>query len=157
MKTAYILDDQGEMKNISYSDAETGKRFLNYIIDTLAFYIIYFILSLLFVTFFPNSNLFADGPASLNGLFLLLLTLLIYIVYYAFQEYFLDGKTLGKYLTKTRAVNQNNSNLSFEQALARSACRLIPFEPFSFLGNKPGGWHDRMSETRVIEDRNWWG
>jgi hypothetical protein len=34
--------------------------------------------------------------------------------------------------------------------LGRSAARSIPFEPFSFLGGQPTGWHDRLSETRVV-------
>jgi len=34
----------------------------------------------------------------------------------------------------------------------RTLCRYIPFEPFSFLGNKPIGWHDSLSKTLVVKD-----
>jgi len=38
--------------------------------------------------------------------------------------------------------------------LARTAIRCIPFEPFSFLGSDPEGWHDNWSKTRVVPVHN---
>ena len=37
--------------------------------------------------------------------------------------------------------------------LSLTLVRMVPFEPFSFLGSPhPVGWHDRWSGTRVVSD-----
>tara|TARA_B110000037_G_scaffold222548_1_gene297938 strand:- start:1179 stop:1301 length:123 start_codon:yes stop_codon:yes gene_type:complete len=38
-------------------------------------------------------------------------------------------------------VNENGEKITFNQSLARTFGRMVPFEPFSFLG-KNKGWHD---------------
>jgi len=76
------------------------------------------------------------------------------LVYYLPQEAF-SGRTLGKLITGTKAVNQDGTELSFGQALGRTLCRFIPFEAFSFFGEngRPKGWHDRIPNTMVISVR----
>lgn len=63
-----------------------------------------------------------------------------------------NGKTIGKYLTKTRALREDGSPLGWDKAFVRSLCRLIPFEGFSYLGSNLLGWHDTISKTMVVED-----
>ena len=43
------------------------------------------------------------------------------------------GRTLAKYITKTKVVNKDGGKPSVETILIRSLCRFIPFEPLSFL------------------------
>ena len=60
------------------------------------------------------------------------------------------GRTIAKYITKTKVVNEKGEKPDFGTALVRSLARFIPFEAFSFLGSGTG-WHDKFSNTRVIE------
>lgn len=80
-----------------------------------------------------------------------LLGMIILLIYYVPQEA-LSGKTLGKRITGTKAINEDGTELSFGQALGRTVCRFIPFEAFSFFGGKgrPRGWHDSIPKTKVI-------
>jgi uncharacterized RDD family membrane protein YckC len=82
---------------------------------------------------------------------LILLFYAFLIGYYVVFEALL-GKTIGKMVTKTKVVNMEGGKPSFLQIVVRSLVRFIPFEPFSFLGADATGWHDTMSDTRVIND-----
>ena len=79
---------------------------------------------------------------------------MLVVAYYVVLEG-LTGMTLGKMVMGTKVVNESGASPSFGQILGRSFCRLIPFEVFSFLGNKgfPIGWHDSIPKTRVIKTR----
>ncbi len=76
----------------------------------------------------------------------------ILLGYYIFFES-LTGRTLGKLVTGTKVVNENGLRASFGQILGRSFSRLIPFEVFSFLGEKGRGWHDSLPRTYVVKNR----
>lgn len=68
----------------------------------------------------------------------------------------LFGCTLGKLVTGTRVVNEQGGPITWGQALGRSLCRFIPFEPFSVLFSTDGearGWHDRLPRTYVVRRR----
>ncbi len=69
------------------------------------------------------------------------------------MEYFTKGKTIGKYITGSRVVSTDGTDPSFNQYLIRNIARLVPFEPFSFFTED--GWHDRWSDTRVINMKNY--
>ena len=73
------------------------------------------------------------------------------LAYYIPQEW-ISGKTLGKWVTSTQAINDDGRDLTLWRAILRTLCRFIPFEAFSFLmsDGKPRGWHDRLSKTLVI-------
>ncbi|HEY4334693.1 MAG TPA: RDD family protein, partial [Puia sp.] len=68
-------------------------------------------------------------------------------------EYLGQGKTLGKLITGTRAVNEDGSFITFKTALLRSLSRMVPFEPFSAFGDPSYPWHDRWTRTYVIDDK----
>ncbi len=151
-----ILDDinfEGESIQ-SFRDASTGQRFVNYLIDALILYGVSELLSKLFFVSFSANYLDAG-----NDTFLLFLAIFInygiLVLYYTCFEAFLKGKTPGKYLTKTRAVMDDDSVIKFNPALLRNFIRIVPFEPFSFFGSTGRGWHDRWSDTKVIVDDNW--
>jgi uncharacterized RDD family membrane protein YckC len=82
----------------------------------------------------------------------MLLGLLTVLFYYIGMES-LFGKTFGKFITRTRVVNSAGGPPSFGQVVGRSLARFIPFEAFSFFGGKghPVGWHDSLSNTRVVD------
>ena len=81
---------------------------------------------------------------------LITISLMINPFYYLFFEG-IWGRTLGKWITKTKVVNREGNKPKFTQILGRSFARWIPFEYFSFiLNNNPVGWHDSLSKTLVV-------
>jgi uncharacterized RDD family membrane protein YckC len=141
----YFSDIEKEMNNIESRLASGGKRFANMLIDVVFFYVIVFVVSLSLSLAGSLSDVEMDG-VGFNLLFLL-----FYLIYFILFEFY-TGKTLGKFITKTRVVKENGEKLDFKTALVRSLCRMIPFDAFSYLGGKAEGWHDTISKTRVIND-----
>ena len=72
------------------------------------------------------------------------------LIYYTTIET-LTGRSLGKFITKTKVVIYDGSKPTFNEILVRSLCRLIPLEHFSFLGEDGNGWHDSISKTYVVD------
>ena len=152
-----LLDSQSISRD--YEIASKGKRFTNYIIDVIGYYI----LSLLvggviggILIMEGNEDILLSEEASIGvTLMEYLIGLIVVLVYYTMSEYFMKGKTIGKFITRTRTVTINNERMDFGTTLKRSLCRVVPFEPFSFLGDKPTGWHDTWTDTKVIVDENW--
>lgn len=125
-----------------YEEANTGKRFGNYIIDYIATYIMSFGIGLVFGLSGYSDNLFG------SILFSLFLTLLYY---WGMEAAF--GKTLGKFITQTTVLSEDGTKPTATQLMGRTLSRLVPFEPFSYLGgNPPRGWHDRWSRTVTVLD-----
>ncbi|MFN2439403.1 MAG: RDD family protein [Chitinophagaceae bacterium] len=143
----------------NYTEASTGQRFLNLIIDNILMryglsYLSGMAVGYILGAFFPEAayRLFGDEN-SFNVLALgYLIVTVNYLVYYTFSEKVFNGYTLGKLITGTRAVRQDGGELTFRDAFLRSASRLVPFEAFSALGgNSP--WHDKWTKTMVIKSR----
>ncbi|OQP64459.1 hypothetical protein A3860_21055 [Niastella vici] len=138
---------------VDLTPVSPGLRFVNYLIDVIAFYALAFIIGMLYALIAtPNSysGEVSDERGSLQIL-LLLAWILIMVAYYTLFEFFAKGRTLGKMATGTVAVREDGSNLTFKDALLRTLCRFIPFEPFSAFGYRP--WHDSMTRTFVIKKR----
>ncbi|MEK7253493.1 MAG: RDD family protein [Bacteroidota bacterium] len=74
--------------------------------------------------------------------------------YYLVTETIFNGKTIGKFITKTVVVNMDGSPVAFPTVLGRSFARLIPFEAFSFLGASGRGWHDTLTKTMVVDEKD---
>jgi uncharacterized RDD family membrane protein YckC len=142
-----------ELKETLYEQPATvGQRFLNYMIDLFFFYVI--IIALSAIAGMVLGSIIAENE-TLFGMSLLLQYLLIYTVLvatYTFFETITKGRTIGKMVTKTRAVRSDGTPLTFNDALMRSLVRIIPFEPLSAFGGHP--WHDNWTNTKVIKDNN---
>jgi uncharacterized RDD family membrane protein YckC len=133
--------------------ASTGKRFANYIIDIIFFYILVFILGIVMAFVTPSSLEGLDESTSASSLMLNLLSIVLLVLMFGGLEALLKGKTIGKLITGTRAVNLDGSPISAGQAFGRALSRLVPFEPFSAFGNPCNPWHDRWTDTMVIDER----
>jgi uncharacterized RDD family membrane protein YckC len=157
METKEILDFQDQNIDSTFELASTGKRFINFIIDRIAYYIIVVLIGAGIGFGLAQSGTFGGLNTESTWFTLadVIISLLLYAIFYIAQESLLKGKTLGKYLTGTRAVNEDNSEMNLETIVKRSFTRIVPFEPFSFFGSTPRGWHDRWSNTKVIVDKNW--
>ena len=146
-----IPEDEDEIK---FKIASQGERLTNFIIDLVFRTILAFGFMFVSLILFPYSE-FIDVIAEGNLLVELLIGAIETFIYYTIFEAVTNGKSLGKYITKTRAVREDASPIGFFGALSRSLCRVIPFDAFSFLGNDGIGWHDSLSGTLVIKDVRW--
>lgn len=150
------LRAQQELRLESYEilqkTAGKGKRFANFLLDWVFYLIFSFIFGLLLgivlVLVSPESasNFEAD-----NFLLDFSVGLVAAMIYFTTLET-LTGRTIAKFITKTRVVRENGEKPGFGTIFIRSLCRFIPFEPLSFLFSDSSGWHDRFSKTIVIED-----
>jgi len=138
-----ILDEELTKGKKKLIEASKGKRFANYLIDLVSFIFFYMFLSF-FIPFLLEEN---------NGLIDRIISMIIYGVYYTVIETLLNGKTIGKYFTKTRTVNLDGTRPDFAIILKKSFSRIVPFNSFSFLGEKSTGWHDKWSDTTVIDEK----
>jgi uncharacterized RDD family membrane protein YckC len=116
--------------------ASKGTRFINFAID---WFIIFGLIKYL-------------GNVG-NDLNVKWVYIFIYLTYYTLFEWLTNGKTIGKYLTKTRAIKDNGGSIEFKEAFIRSLIRIIPLEPSICLFTDYGyGWHDRWTNTIVVPD-----
>ena len=147
-------------EEVEYRNASLGKRFANYAIDYVAQMLIGLAIGIVIgVIIAYNDPAALDTIENADGLsskiWELLLGYLLAIIYYFVLEA-TTGRTLGKLITKTKVVMRNGDEPSHGTIFKRTLCRLIPFEPFSFFGGDEMGWHDSISNTRVVEIPNTW-
>lgn len=140
-----ILDDIAPDGAWQLVHASKGERLLHYIIDYTAEIALMVIIGMIFVP---------DWLASDSPLPSYLLAIIAHFAYYVTLEHSMNGKTLGKLITQTRVVTHEGYHPALSVILLRTLCRLVPFEPLSFLFNEPGGWHDMWSKTWVVKDRS---
>lgn len=139
-------------KNQTYRKASLLKRFFNLVIDYMA--ILHFsifvgvLLGIVFVGFGKKEWLEVLKNSYIN----LAISWAVIFIYYVICEYLLEGKTLGKFITKTSVKNISGRAASLNDIMIRTAFRLIPFEPISFLFGKDQSWHDAFSYTMVVDD-----
>ena len=135
---------------INLQQASTGKRFANWLIDVICFYILSFFYGMT-LPLLVHEGLHDPLTGKLDIKYQLLVYV-IYFLYYIIMESAFKGKTVGKYITGTRAVQDNGSPITFRTALLRTLCRCVPFEIFSALGSPSYPWHDRWTDTYVIDE-----
>ncbi len=127
------------IEKIDSNVVSSGVRLLNFLID----FIIWLIIAAIFT--FPLDA--TDGIQMLLGNVILLAT---FIGYYTIMEIKFQ-KTIGKFITKTKVVNQKGEKPENSEIISRTFCRLIPFDRLSFILMK-NGIHDNLSKTKVIRD-----
>lgn len=148
-KTLFIPQEEISLQE----DASTGQRVANYLIDFIVFAVAYYGLAILFGVFIAvsgNTYNVSDDTVSGNVIIDYAITYLLYIVYYTFCEGASGGRTIGKLVTRTKAVKEDNTSITWGDALKRTLCRIVPFETISGLGGYP--WHDKWTNTKVIKN-----
>lgn len=133
-----------DKKTLETNTVSVWKRAAHFIVDTLAFIIIGLLLGMIIGIFFDAT------PTSDLGFLGYLYLFMVYFTYYTFMESKFQ-KTIGKFITKTKVVTLNGSRPTSADITRRTLCRLIPFDRISFLFT-PNGFHDKLSDTRVIND-----
>ena len=133
--------------------ASTGKRFANYIIDLLFFYMV-LIFWVLIASLVSPATIEAMDDDNVFGSFLdRIIGLIAYAVIMSFIEATFRGKSIGKFITGTKAVNADGSDLTFGKAFERGFSRAIPLNAFSALGRPCYPWHDKWTNTYVIDEK----
>lgn len=140
-----ILDDL----ETNLVQASSGQRFLNWLIDTIIFNIItrYGLSTLIQkISILP----FLRNYILINFIYSLW-TLVFFAIMRGTLEAVTKGRTIGKFITNTKAVNQNGTEITARTAFLRALIRLVPFEIFSALGTPCFPWHDKWTNTYVID------
>jgi len=132
--------------------AAGGKRFLNYLVDFIGFYAIVFVVAGLVAVLSPET-LEGIGEGSSFNPIEQVLGLIFYALYMSVSELIFKGKSLGKLLTGTRAVNLDGSAIDASKAFSRGFSRAVPFCVFSALGSPCIPWQDRWTDSMVIDER----
>jgi len=135
---------------VSDKVASQGKRFLNYLLDLVFIMIFIFAFYLIFLIILTivAPSIVSDIEEG-NKLLQYLVSFIVSMIYYTSFEA-VTGKSIAKYITKTKVVTEIGEKPNFKIIVVRSICRFIPFEAFSFLINDGSGWHDTISNTKVI-------
>jgi uncharacterized RDD family membrane protein YckC len=129
----------------SLPTAGRGARFLNFMIDG--------IISRILATLFAGIVLRGIGPNDTGPVLLVALILVGFFGYYTlFEAAF--GWTFAKLITGTRVIRSDGKKPTVPQILGRTLARFIPLEPLSLLfSDSKLGWHDSLSNTRVVRVR----
>lgn len=139
-----------EFNEPSLEYAGAGQRFLNYLIDLIAFYLLVSLAGIFIGLYYVSSG---EALNQESGGFVAVTYLVSFALFFAYYTLFegSKGKTLGKLITKTRVVREDGEPMTYGKAFVRALCRLVPFEPFSaFFGLKM--WHDSWTKTMVVKN-----
>jgi uncharacterized RDD family membrane protein YckC len=136
----------GSSTELSVSDV--GVRLANYLLDSIFAFIFSMIIMFIIAYVIIDLNQSRDVEPIVDAV-LNVFSYILFFIYYAVSE-ILWQRTPAKFITRTKVVALDGSKANVEKILIRSAARLIPFEPFSFLGKRPIGWHDSLSGTIVV-------
>lgn len=144
--TLDLLDFEPELNR-----ATTGQRFANYLIDIVIFYLLVFLISIILAFTFPSFISEISSEGGISGLLDRLISLVLYAVYMGIFETIFKGRSIGKLITGTKAVNLDGTNISVSTAFARGFSRAVPFCVFSAFGTPCNPWQDRWTNTIVID------
>jgi len=137
--------------------ASAARRFFNCVLDS--FFLIVLYIAVLFmigaiigiIQFVTGRKILSNEVPTIMEIILQITWLFWLVLYYFLQEYFM-GWTLGKLITRTLVISADGNQPIAKQIIGRTLSRFIPCEPFSLLfgGSFPVGWHDHLSNTRVV-------
>ncbi len=139
MNKSDILDEN--LESSKYQIADKGSRLMNYIIDKIVFIFIIFLHAMILDGWL---GIIPEEGSPFLGIYFFFL----YVMYHSIFEQ-LFKKTPGKFITKSIVMKEDESEIKFKNILIRNMCRLIPFDPMSFMGSTKG-WHDKLSKTKVV-------
>lgn len=149
LKTQYDL--KSKESELLRNTASLGKRFANHVLDGIFFLILSlvfgFLLGIVLLIVFPDALfMFEDDNPLLDYFWGFVFGMVYYTVFEA-----LTGRTIAKYITRTKVVTENGEKPDLGTIFIRSLCRFVPFNALSFFGSDNSGWHDLWSKTRVID------
>jgi len=131
--------------------ASKGARLVNYLIDLIAFYIVFFVLLMILMAISPA---YRGWIANSSDIAQRLLGIISYILFSFFMEAVTGGRSLGKLITGTKVIMIDGQKPSVGNYFLRNIIRgIILVDQLSFLGEN--GFHDNWSSTRVVNIKNY--
>ena len=151
MEATYTENDPSA-PDITAFRASHWKRLTNYIVDGLVFYELVFLAGILLAYLRPETfDVLVPEKDTRSDLLERLVSVILYVIYMGIVETVFRGRSLGKLITGTQAVNLEGDPISASDAWARALARAVPFSVFSALGTPCNPWHDRWTNTLVID------
>jgi len=140
-------------QSATLTQAGSGKRLANYIIDLITFYVFMYFFSYVIVEVSMDLAIIMYAEPEYGGSPILgqLINMGFYGFYMGLMETVFRGRSIGKFITGTIAVNEDGSRISGKTALLRGLSRAVPFNALSALGTPCHPWHDRWNDTYVVE------
>lgn len=139
---AAALDDVVPPADLQVASKNT--RFFTFLIDYFGYMLLAFMCGVIAAFIGPSAM---AGIQVGNGY---VFGWMLYLAYYIFFEG-IWGRTPGKFILGTIVVTDEGKQPSLMTIVKRTLCRFIPFEAFSFLGER--GWHDSITDTMVVRTR----
>ncbi|MEO5683834.1 MAG: RDD family protein [Chitinophagaceae bacterium] len=131
--------------------ASSGKRLANFLIDYLIFLVLMGGVGIVVALISPETlDTINTGGTGFN-IIDRLVTMLLYATYMSCLEAITKGRSLGKIITSTRAVNEDGSVITSATAFKRGFSRIVPFEVLSAFGSPCYPWHDKWNHSFVID------
>ncbi len=138
-------------KLVRHKAAMALRRIGNDIFDMLIFRIILFPTVFLIAYSLVLFGLVEpESFAEIDPLIDWILTVSLFILYYFIFESIWQ-RTPAKFITGTKVIACDGTKPTTSAIAIRTLVRFVPFEAFSFLGERVRGWHDRWSGTYVIK------
>lgn len=161
-ESTQILDEElmapeDIQKRIEIDSASGGKRLANLIIDRIMLYLFFVGLGIVIGIFSPDTmnTVIEQENTPAFKIIDFFISIMVGLAYYIGFEA-ATGRTIGKYVTGTKVVDEDGKKPDTSTIIVRSLCRLIPFNAFSFLNSKSSGWHDSISKTRVVNVKSFY-
>ncbi|GEP91680.1 Uncharacterized membrane protein YckC, RDD family [Chitinophaga terrae (ex Kim and Jung 2007)] len=136
-------------EEVDLVQASSGKRLANYLIDLLGFYVFLFSFWTVIVSLSSTMMEFAVYLEE-NRLLDRLISLVMYGLYMGVLEMLMKGRSFGKFITGTAVTTEEGTVPSAQTLFLRGIARSVPFEVLSALGNPSYPWHDKWTQTLVI-------
>ncbi len=135
--------------------ASQGKRFGTFVIDRILSFGLSMIIALLYFAINPDAAERLEANNAFAKVIDYALGYLSLFIYYTFFEAVCNGRTIGKIICGTRALTVDGEIMDAGTVVKRTLCRMVPFDAFSFLGAYANGWHDRWSDTMVVNEADY--
>jgi uncharacterized RDD family membrane protein YckC len=142
--TVKVETENQIIKKIENNTVKSRIRFVNFTIDFIVIFILYFIIVPVFESFLQLTSRIELSIYRIG-------TLILFFAFYYIAFEHKTQKTLGKIITKTKVVTLEGNKPELIDIVRRTFCRLIPFDRFSFFYSR-NGFHDAISGTKVIKD-----
>jgi uncharacterized RDD family membrane protein YckC len=128
----------------------SGRRFLHYLVDSFIIWLINFGIQMMLTS--VSEAAFLPGEVRFVIFSLQPSYFLVFIGYYMIFEFFFQ-KTPGKFLSRSRVINEYCEKPDGGTLFLRTIIRFIPFDGITCISDR--GWHDKWSNTWVVSDKDY--
>src|ERR1043166_682986 len=104
-------EQQSYLSDIEFNPvhASTGQRLLNYVIDVISFIVIFYLAIVIYIA--AGGTITESDPYSGPDILFRVFVTFLFAIYYFLSEMLFKGRTIGKLITGTRAVNEDGTEM----------------------------------------------